>query len=130
VKVLLDTHTLLWYVAGDPQLSKTAESMILNTANDVFMSPASYWEIAIKVGIGKLVLNQPFSAFIDVCVKHYGFLILPIEPLHADAVSRLPFFSGHRDPFDRMLVVQAIVAGMGLISVDRRLDAYGVRRFW
>jgi len=130
VKLLLDTHTLLWYVVGDPQLSKTAESLTADPANDVFMSPASYWEIAIKVSIGKLTLHQPYEDFIDLCVKRYGFSILPVEPRHTAAVSRLPFPLGHKDPFDRLIVAQAIVEGMSLVSVDPKLDIYGVSRLW
>src|SRR5205823_3172414 len=120
VKLLLDTHTLLWYVAGDPQLSKTAESLIVNPANAVFVSPASYWEIAIKVSIGKLALHQPYEDFIDLCLKRYRFLILPVEPRHTAAVSRLAFPPNHKDPFDRLLVVQAMVEGMSLVSVDTK----------
>jgi PIN domain nuclease of toxin-antitoxin system len=130
VKLLLDTHALLWYTTNDPQLSKTAEGLIMNPGNDVFMSPASYWEIAIKVSIGKLRLTQPYEDFIDACLNRYGFVILPIDPRHTAAVSRLPFPPGHRDPFDRLLVAQALAEGMSVVSVDSQLDAYGVPRLW
>src|SRR5262249_47551528 len=100
----------------------------MDPANDVFMSPASYWEIAIKVSIGKLTLTRPYEDFIDVCVNRYGFVILPVEPRHTAAVSRLPFPPNHGDPFDRLIVAQARVEGMSVVSADPKLDAYGVLR--
>lgn len=130
MRLLLDTHTLLWYTTNDPHLSKTAETLIVDPANEVFMSPASYWEIAIKVSIGKLTLTQPYEDFTDVCVKRYGFRILPIEPRHTAVVSRLPFPGTHRDPFDRLIVAQSLVEGISVVSVDSQLDAYGVSRLW
>lgn len=130
MKLLLDTHAVLWYVTSAPQLSRTAANLIVDPANDVFLSPASYWEIAIKVSIGKLTLNQPYEDFIDLCVNRYGFMILPVEPRHTAAVSRLPFPSNHRDPFDRLIVAQAMVEAMTLVSSDPKLDAYGITRVW
>jgi PIN domain nuclease of toxin-antitoxin system len=130
VRLLLDTHALLWYATNDPQLSKAAADSIVDPANDVFMSPASYWEIAIKVSIGKLALTRPYEDFIDVCVNQYRFAILPVEPRHTALVSRLPFPPGHRDPFDRLIVAQASVEGMSIVSADAQLDAYGVPRLW
>jgi PIN domain nuclease of toxin-antitoxin system len=130
VKLLLDTHTLLWYVAGDPQLSKVAESLIIDPANEVFMSPASYWEIAIKVSIGKLTLHRPYTDFVDLCVNRYGFVILPVEPVHTARVAVLPFPPNHKDPFDRLIVAQALVEGMSVVSVDPKLDSYGINRLW
>jgi PIN domain nuclease of toxin-antitoxin system len=130
VRLLLDTHTLLWYTTNDPHLSKTAESLIVDPANDVFMSPASYWEIAIKISIGKFVLHQPYEDFMDVCVNRYGFVILPIEPRRTAVVATLPFPPNHRDPFDRLIVAQAKVEKMNIVSVDAKLDFYGVTRLW
>jgi PIN domain nuclease of toxin-antitoxin system len=130
VKLLLDTHTLLWYVAGDPHLSKAAVALIMDPANDVFMSPASYWEIAIKVSIGKLTLHRPYEDFIDLCANGYGFVILPIEPRHTARVAALPFPPNHRDPFDRLIVAQALVEGMSVVSADRKIDTYGITRLW
>jgi PIN domain nuclease of toxin-antitoxin system len=118
VKLLLDTHVLLWYTTNDPQLNKVAESAIVDSANDVFMSPASYWEIAIKVSIGKLVLHQPYEDFVDACVNRYGFVILPVEPRHTARVAALPFPPNHKDPFDRLIVAQALVEGMSVVSAD------------
>jgi PIN domain nuclease of toxin-antitoxin system len=130
VKLLLDTHSVLWYAASDPKLSKTASALILDPANDVFISPASYWEIAVKVSIGKLLLHQPYEDLIDLCLNRYGFIILPIEPRHTARVAILPFPPNHRDPFDRLIVAQGLVDNLGIVSADSRLDAYGVSRLW
>jgi PIN domain nuclease of toxin-antitoxin system len=130
VRVLLDTHTLLWYVLANPQLSATAEATIVDAANEILMSPASYWEIAIKVGSGKFILKQPLEDFVDLCLNRYGFRILPIEPQHAARVATLPQFKHHKDPFDRLLVAQALTEGISILSSDPRLDAYGVTRLW
>ena len=93
MNLLLDTHALIWYTTSDPQLSPVAASAIMDPANDVFMSPASYWEIAIKVSIGKLILYQPYEDFVDACLNRYRFVILPIEPRHAARVAALPFLA-------------------------------------
>lgn len=130
MNLLLDTHALLWYTTSDPQLSPVAASAIADPANDVFMSPASYWEIAIKVSIGKLTLHQPYEDFVDACLNRYRFVILPIEPRHTARVAVLPFPRNHKDPFDRLIVAQAIVEGMGVVSADSALDAYGITRIW
>jgi PIN domain nuclease of toxin-antitoxin system len=128
VKVLLDSHALLWYTVNDPQLSGDAKALILDPANEVSFSSASFWEIAIKVSINKLKLHQPFEDFIDVCLNRYGFKILPIEPKHAAVLIGLPFH--HRDPFDRLLVAQAMVEGVPIVSSDATLDRYPIRRLW
>ncbi len=130
MRVLLDTHALLWYVLGDPQLSPRAESAILDPANEVLMSPASYWEIAIKISIGKYALNQPYDDFIDACLNRYRFAILPVEPRHTSRVAVLPTFKHHKDPFDRLLIAQALAEGIPIVSADALLDPYGVSRLW
>jgi PIN domain nuclease of toxin-antitoxin system len=126
--LLLDTRTLLWYALGDPQLSSTAQGLILDPANQILISPASYWEIAIKVSIGKLVLHQPYEDFMDVCLNRYGFVILPIEPRQTGALIAMPFH--HRDPFDRLVIAQALIEGIPIVSIDVALDPYGVTRLW
>jgi PIN domain nuclease of toxin-antitoxin system len=130
VRLLLDTHTLYWYIEGDPQLSGTAQTLIQDARNEVFISPASYWEIAIKVSIGKWILNRPYEEFIDLGLNRYGFGLLPIQPEHAARVATLPFPRDHKDPFDRMLVAQALVENIRIASGDTQLDAYGVMRIW
>jgi len=128
VRHLLDSHTLLWYTLGETQLSGTANALILDPANENLISPASYWEIAIKVSLGKLTLHQPYEDFIDACLNKYDFTILPIEPKHTAALIGLPFH--HKDPFDRLLVAQALVENIPIISNDNPLDAYGITRLW
>jgi PIN domain nuclease of toxin-antitoxin system len=85
VRLLLDTHALLWYALADPKLSTTARTLILDSANEILISPASYWEIAVKVSIGKLPLHRPYADFLHACLNQYKFVILPIEPLHTAA---------------------------------------------
>ena len=100
MNVLLDTHALLWYYLDDPQLSVLARSHITNPENRSFISPASYWEIAIKIGIGKYQLTVPFATFIQEAIADNGFTILAVEPHHAERIITLP--SHHKDPFDRL----------------------------
>ena len=126
--VLLDTHTLLWYYLADPQLSARGRATIETPGNRVFVSPASYWEIAIKLSLGKYTLHVPFPVFIREAIFDNGFVILPVEPQHAAEVIALPFH--HRDPFDRLLVAQAIVEDMPVVSADPVLDSYPIRRIW
>jgi PIN domain nuclease of toxin-antitoxin system len=128
LKCLIDTHTLLWYTLNESPLSSTAHQLIINQNNEILISPASYWEIAIKISIGKLILHQPYKDFIDVCLNQYQFNILAITPEHTEALINLPFY--HKDSFDRLLVAQAIVENIPIISVDTVLDRYGVQRFW
>lgn len=125
---LADSHALLWYAIDDPKLSHTAKALMLDPANEILISPASYWEIAIKVSIGKLNLQQPYEDFTDACLNKYGFNILPIEPKHTAALITLPFH--HKDPFDRVLVAQALVEQLPIIGNDSSMDAYGVTRLW
>jgi len=128
VRLLLDTHALYWYIDGDPQLSATVQALIQDASNEVLVSPASYWEIAIKISIGKWQLNRPYEEFIDIGLNQYGFKTLPIRPTHTARLIGLPFH--HKDPFDRLLVAQAIVEDVPVISSDPRLDAYGITRIW
>jgi PIN domain nuclease of toxin-antitoxin system len=128
VNVLLDTHALLWYYLDDPQLSPSAEQAIADPANRVFVSPASHWEIAIKLSTGKYALQVPFPVFVQEAIHDNGFTILPIETRHTAELVSLPYH--HRDPFDRMLVAQAIAEGMPILSADLILDSYPIRRIW
>jgi PIN domain nuclease of toxin-antitoxin system len=125
---LVDKHTLIWYVLADPRLSAIARASIKDPANEIMVSPASFWEIAIKVSKGKLGLNQPYGNFIDLCLNQYGFRSLAIEPAHTTLLASMPFPRGHKDPFDRLLIAQAIVEGLPIIGADAAFDAYPVRR--
>lgn len=128
MRLLLDTHTLLWFAIDDPSLSQSAKAAILDPANENLVSPASYWEIAIKISVGKLSLHQPYEVFIDACFNQNGFTTLPIEPKHTAALLTLPFH--HRDPFDRLLVAQGLVENIPIVSSDKVLDSYSVNRLW
>jgi PIN domain nuclease of toxin-antitoxin system len=119
---------LLWFTLGDAQLSAAALALINDPGNDKVVSPATYWEIAIKVSLGKLVLHQPYEDFLDRGIRQNGFGILAIESRHTAALVTLPFH--HKDPFDRLLVAQALTEGVAIISADSVLDSYGVTRLW
>jgi PIN domain nuclease of toxin-antitoxin system len=130
VRLLLDTHAMYWYIENDPQLSSPARALIQDASNEILISPASYWEIAIKVSIGKWRLNRPYEEFIDIGLKRYGFQILPILPMHTARLVGLPFPPGHKDPFDRLIVAQAMAESISIVSADAALDVYGVTRLW
>jgi PIN domain nuclease of toxin-antitoxin system len=128
MRLLLDTHAFLWFVLGDPRLVQTALDRILDPAQTKLVSPASYWEIAIKISLGKYILNEPYEAFMQRGIFGNGFNILPIEPEYTAVLTTLPFH--HRDPVDRLVVAQALVEQVPVLSADAALDAYGVTRLW
>ena len=128
MRFLIDTHTFLWFVTDDPKLSDYALGLIEDETNEVYLSMATLWEIAIKFSIGKLTLHKPFQDFVDEQIHINEFQLLKIEPAHVKTVSILPLH--HRDPFDRMLIAQSIVENLPIISVDTVFDAYGVNRLW
>lgn len=134
MRLLLDTHAWLWFHLGDPQLSENAKQQILDPANLKFVSPASYWEISIKISLGKYVLNVPYAQFMHDSILGHGFQILDITARHTELVTTLPFpvIGGkeHRDPFDRLLISQAKAEGMGIVSDDGKFPAYGVAVIW
>ena len=128
MKLLLDTHAFLWFVWGHKNLSSTAATHIADPLNQVFFSAASHWEIAIKASTGKLKLTAPFTDFIEQSLISNNFIPLPIEVAHSDIVLGLPFH--HRDPFDRMMIAQALVEQMAIVSNEAIFDSYGVQRLW
>jgi PIN domain nuclease of toxin-antitoxin system len=110
MKLLLDTHAVLWVYLADPQLSAAASTAILDPANEKWVSPASYWEVAIKISTGKYAIAQPFEDFWRNAIDKNAFQTLHISTRHAGAVATLPFPpNNHRDPFDRLIVAQALV---------------------
>lgn len=128
---LLDTHTLIWFVEGNARLSQTARAIIADMSNVCFVSTVSLWEIAIKISSDKLTLSRPFGDLIVRQLQQDEIGVLPVLSNHLLAAASLPFPQhGHRDPFDRMLVCQALSEDLILISADSALDAYGVRRLW
>ena len=128
MRLLLDTHAFLWFVLGDSQLSAAARTLISDPKNDVFVSPATFWEVALKVSIGKYALAVPFEDFVRHGIDDNDFELLPIEIRHAAQLLTLPFH--HKDPFDRMLIAQALADGLTLVSNEALFDAYGVKRHW
>lgn len=128
MRLLLDTHTFLWWLADDPALSEKARTAIADGRNECFLSMASCWELSIKSSLGKLRLSQPVERFIPEEMSSNGFHLLDIEFRHVAKVESLPFH--HRDPFDRLLVAQALLEKMTLVSCDSALSAYGVKLIW
>ena len=128
MNLLLDTHALLWWLLGDGSLSTSAHDAIGDTRNDVFVSAASAWEINTKVRIGKLPGATAIGVDLAAAVEAQGFVPLPISFAHGQMAGALP--GPHRDPFDRMLIAQAMESGMVQVSNEHRFDAYGVRRLW
>ena len=128
MKLLLDAHTFLWFVWDEAQLTNDAKALIVHPTNQKLISTATYWEIAIKVSIGKLDLGEPYRAFMHREIARNHFDLLHVSVDHAAAVSVLPLH--HRDPFDRMLIAQAMVEQIPIVSGDRAFDAYPVTRLW
>ena len=128
MRVLIDTHALLWAVTGDRSLSKHAHFVVGSFDNEVFVSAASVWEVCTKFRLGKLPdAIDLVSDFVRV-IEQLGFHPLPISIEHAQRAGNLP--GTHRDPFDRMLIAQAQAEDIALISNERLFDSYGVTRIW
>lgn len=128
MNLLLDTQALLWFVLDDPRLSGRARESIVATDGLIFVSPASLWEIAIKISLGKYALPAPFAAFWDDQLLTNNFTLLSISMSHTARVVDLPFH--HRDPFDRLIIAQSLVEGTPVTSSDEMFDRYGVKRVW
>ncbi len=128
MKLLLDTHTFLWFIAGSQSLSPAARRSIEDPLNEKWVSIASIWEIAIKHSIGKLSLAAPFHLLFPQQLTANGFDLLPVEIDHLNVVISLPFH--HRDPFDRLLIAQTLALNFSIVSIDGKFDAYGVQRLW
>ena len=128
MKALLDTHAFLWFVLDDPKLGAAARQVIEDGTNQICISPGSMWEIAIKISLGRYRLNNTFEMFWTSAIQQHAMTVLPIEVTHLARLVSMPFH--HKDPFDRLLVAQAMAEQIPLVSVDPRLDAYGVERIW
>ena len=130
MKLLLDTHTFLWLVEGSPKLSRPAAAALADPANEAFLSVASIWELAIKTCSPKqqLVLSDPLDRFVAKWVPVYQLTELPILAPHALDIVNLP--EHHCDPFDRILIAQARVEGMTLLSADSKFAPYQVSILW
>ena len=144
MKVLLDTHAFLWYVLDAPQLSSAARAAIEGQAADVLVnpaqaalgpeapealvSPASYWEIAIKISLKKYTLTVPYETFWQHGIEDNDFHVLPIQIAHTAALLTMPFH--HKDPFDRLLIAQAIVEGIPIVTADPEFRRYKIKVAW
>ena len=128
MRLLLDTHAFLWWVMGGDQLSPRAHAAIGNPANSCALSIASAWEMAIKLSLGKMRLKSPLGTFLPEQLAANGFVAHPIDLRHVARVAHLPFH--HRDPFDRLLVAQALEDKLTVVSADKIFTRYRVRRVW
>ena len=128
MRLLLDTHVVIWYVDHPHRLSTVAFAAINDLANDRLISAATVWEIAIKYGSGKLTLSGPYHRWITQAFAALRADILPVTIDYADAQSRLP--THHGDPFDRLMIARSILDGMPIVSIDGAFDTYGVHRIW
>jgi PIN domain nuclease of toxin-antitoxin system len=128
VRLLLDTHALLWWLLEDPQLSKGAGAAVRDRHNQVFVSAASLCEIALKLSLSKLPVPSELSKDLLHAIDRTGFTPLPVTLDHAYALRRLPFH--HRDPFDRLLVAQSMSENLALVTKDPLIRRYGVDWIW
>lgn len=128
MRALIDTHVLIWWSGEPKRLSPLAYDFLINPSNAPVLSLVSIWEMQIKLSLGKLSLQTPLSELVNDEINHNRLSLLPIELPHIYALSNLPSY--HRDPFDRLLVAQAMIVGLDVISIDEKLDAYGIRRLW
>jgi PIN domain nuclease of toxin-antitoxin system len=128
VRLLLDTHTFLWWLSGDDELSAAARTAIAKAGNSIFISAASAWEITTKHRIGKLPGVAAIVADLTETVISQGFTDLAISLRHGQVAGALP--GPHRDPFDRILIAQAMLENLVLVSNEQAFDAYGVSRLW
>lgn len=128
MRLLLDTHAFLWWLDGDRRLSRPARAAIADDRNVVLVSAASAWEIATKSRLGKLPGAADVAADIQGCVSRQRFDSLDITLRHAQRAGRLP--GDHRDPFDRMLIAQAQIEDLPLVTNERLFDQYGITRLW
>jgi PIN domain nuclease of toxin-antitoxin system len=131
MRYLIDTHVFLWFVGNSKELSRAAKNLLENPSNDILISIASLWEISIKTALGKLKIAGTYESVWDDLTDN-SIRILPVSFAHTVAQNKLPLL--HRDPFDRIIVSQAITEGIDLISADETFDDYlkteSVNRIW
>ncbi len=128
MNVLLDTHVLIWWSISPGNLSETVYQLLDDQSNSLFFSLASIWEMQIKLQIGKLTLNLPLPELIENQCQTNGLQLLSIETSHIYALNNLP--PHHKDPFDRILIAQAIVETIPIVSIDGIFDNYPIQRLW
>jgi PIN domain nuclease of toxin-antitoxin system len=128
VRLLLDTHTLIWTMDDPSKLSGPATLALQDPANDLLLSAATVWELAIKIGQKKLTLSLPYRTWMEKAITDLGLALLPITVEYAERQAALP--AHHKDPFDRMIIAQALLEGVGVVCSDTAFDAYGITRVW
>ena len=128
MRLMLDTHAFLWWLDGDRRLPPRIRALIRESSNEVLVSAASVWEITTKARLGKLPGAADVAADVPACIESQGFVGLPITVSHAQRAGTLA--GPHRDPFDRMLIVQALSEGVTIASNETIFDAYRVTRLW
>jgi PIN domain nuclease of toxin-antitoxin system len=128
VKILLDSHALIWAVDNPSKLGQQADRALRDSNNELLMSAGTIWELAIKIGLGKLSLSLPFRQWMAKAISDLGLTTLPITIEHADEQSKLPNL--HGDPFDRLLIAQARTEALTIVSGDTTFDLYDTSRIW
>ena len=128
MRVLLDSHAVIWAVDDPSKLGPQAVTTLRDPDNDLLLSAGTIWEISIKVGLKKLALSTPYRQWMNKAIADLGLTLLPITVEYADAQAGLP--RHHGDPFDRLLAAQAKVEDIALVSADAVFDQYGVDRIW
>jgi PIN domain nuclease of toxin-antitoxin system len=128
VRLLLDTHTLIWALDDPSKLSGLAATALQDPTNDLLLSAATVWELAIKTGQKKLTLSLPYRQWMDKAIADLELSIVPVTVVYAERQAGLP--PHHKDPFDRLIIAQALVEGIAVVCADPAFDAYGVTRLW
>ena len=128
MRLLVDTHSLIWAMDDPAKLSGAAAAAIQDPANDLLISAATVWELAIKVGQNKIALSFPYRQWMERAIADLELTILPITVEYAELQGSLP--PHHKDPFDRLMIAQVLVEGIRIVSVDVAFDPYGVTRLW
>lgn len=128
MRLLVDTHVMLWWLRADARLSERAYTAIEDSANDLLWSMASSWEIAVKLSLGKLEIDRPLHRLFAELVSEQGVDVLPIDHAHCTLLAALPMH--HRDPFDRMLIVQAQQMSVPILTADPKFGDYDVAVLW
>lgn len=128
MKILLDTHTFLWWNEASPRLSKKALVLLSDPANTLLLSVVSAWELVLKTQTGKMRLSESPSVYVPTRMAHYAMEPLPVTLAHALACESLPLH--HRDPFDRLLIAQATIEGVPIVTADPEFRRYSIKVLW
>lgn len=128
MRLLIDTHTLIWAMDDPSKLSGPAAASLQDPANDLLLSAATIWEMAIKIGQGKLRLSLPYRMWMEKAIADLDLVVLPVTIEYAEQQAGLP--AHHKDPFDRLIIAQAMIEKVAVVCDDSAFDAYGITRVW